>query len=59
MELWWQVALHDTWAFTMVFIRGDERPARFLPEAAPRLRLLSDPAKRARLAALIAGRLER
>lgn len=54
VEQWWQSALHNTWAFTDVFIRGHDEVRRFLPEIVPRLQRLSDPEYRAWLAEVIA-----
>ena len=42
VEAWWQSAMHNTWAFTEVFIRGDPRPAQFFEEGAEQLRKFSD-----------------
>jgi Ser/Thr protein kinase RdoA (MazF antagonist) len=49
--MWWQSSLHDTWAYTTVFVRGNRRAARFFAEIEPRLRRFADPAFRAWLSA--------
>ncbi|MFN0145285.1 MAG: phosphotransferase enzyme family protein [Dehalococcoidia bacterium] len=50
VEQWWQSTLHNSWTFTEVFIRGNDAVRVFLPELGPRLRRLSDPVFRTRLA---------
>ena len=51
--MWWQAAIHDTWVFSAVFIEGNSRVERFLPEKAPLLRRWSEPGYRAGVAALL------
>lgn len=56
VEQWWQSVLHNSWAFTEVFIRGNEAARPFLSQIGPRLHRLSVPSSRQWLArALIAS----
>jgi Ser/Thr protein kinase RdoA (MazF antagonist) len=54
VDHWWQNVLHNTWTQVTVFLKGDVRPARFLPELEPRLRRLADEGFRRTLAERIA-----
>jgi hypothetical protein len=51
--MWWQACLHDTWAYTARFVQGDDRATRFLDETGARVRRLSSPEYRERLASRI------
>jgi len=50
VEMWWQGCLHSTWVYTTLFIQGDDRVTGFLEETGARVRRLSSPAYRERLA---------
>jgi Ser/Thr protein kinase RdoA (MazF antagonist) len=51
----WQSTMHDHWAFTMVFVRGDRAPRRFFGEMPDRIARWSDSAWRAAFAARLAA----
>lgn len=54
VDMWWQASLHNTWAFTEVFVRGDRSAGRFFAENDRHLRRFADPAFRTDLAERIA-----
>jgi Ser/Thr protein kinase RdoA (MazF antagonist) len=54
-DLYWQSTMHDHWAYTMVFVRGDRAPRRFFAEMPDRIARWSDAAWRAAFAERLAA----
>lgn len=55
VEMWWQQTLHNTWAYTESFVRGDRRVDRFFAETDRNMRRFAEPDYRERLATRIAS----
>lgn len=53
VEMWWQQTLHNTWAYTESFVRGDHRVDRFFAETDRNMRRFADPAFREAVASRI------
>jgi Ser/Thr protein kinase RdoA (MazF antagonist) len=49
VDMWWQASLHNTWAYTQSFIKGNRRADRFFESNDRQLRLFADPEFRAGL----------